>query len=177
MRIVVSGTHASGKSTLIADFHARYPQYRVFTDPFDLLDDGDPASERSFAAQLRITDVRLREARSERDTIFERGPLDFVAYLVALERLGRSDGALLARATEIMETAMSRIDLIAVLALDPHRPIPVSPDEDRALRVAMDDALLELIDDLERDRLAPPVAMLTGDSARRLALLSQAVVR
>ena len=41
MRIVVSGTHAAGKSTLVSDLalvlrgHARLP------DPFELLDDDD----------------------------------------------------------------------------------------------------------------------------------------
>ena len=34
MRIVVSGTHASGKSTLIADFLAARPEYLSLGDPF-----------------------------------------------------------------------------------------------------------------------------------------------
>ncbi|MFC4138171.1 MULTISPECIES: hypothetical protein [unclassified Microbacterium] len=35
MRIVVSGTHASGKSTLIDAFAAEHPEYRVLPDPFE----------------------------------------------------------------------------------------------------------------------------------------------
>ena len=36
MRIVISGTHASGKSTLIADFASRRPEFEVFPDPYEL---------------------------------------------------------------------------------------------------------------------------------------------
>ena len=39
MRIVVSGTHASGKSTLISDFALRHPEFVVLPDPFEALDD------------------------------------------------------------------------------------------------------------------------------------------
>ncbi|NYD65690.1 hypothetical protein [Agromyces atrinae] len=37
MRIVVSGTHASGKSTLISDFALKHPEYAVLPDPPDFL--------------------------------------------------------------------------------------------------------------------------------------------
>ena len=53
MRIVVSGTHGSGKSTLIADFVARRTEYLTLGDPFEELDLDDGSSAASFAAQLR----------------------------------------------------------------------------------------------------------------------------
>ena len=40
MRIVVSGTHASGKSTLIADFLGLYPGVDHLPDPFEVLGEG-----------------------------------------------------------------------------------------------------------------------------------------
>ena len=89
MRIVVSGTHASGKSTLIADFARRHPEYAVFADPFELIDESDdrPAAAM-FAMQLRLAADRLIEADSGEKIIAERGPLDFLAYLLALDELG-----------------------------------------------------------------------------------------
>ena len=173
MRIVVSGTHASGKSTLISDFHASRPEYRVLPDPFDDLDLDDPSGERSFAVQLRATAVRLQESAGTSAVISERGPLDFLAYLTALERLGRSDGALLPRATQIVEASMAAVDLIAVVPLEDDRMIHVT-DEDPALRSAMDEALLDLVDDLERDGLAPRVIAITGSPEARLRLLVEA---
>ncbi|GAA1162486.1 hypothetical protein GCM10009644_24050 [Microbacterium oxydans] len=106
--------------------------------------------------------------------ICERGPLDFLAYLTALEELGRSDGALLARAAEIVEASMAAIDLVAIVPLDGSRPIHVTGDEDPALRVAMDEALVGLVDDLERAGSVPHVVTIVGSPEERLRLLLEA---
>ena len=88
MRIVVSGTHASGKSTLIADFAAAHPGYRMLPDPFELLDEAAEADAAAFVAQLRLSAARLTRLAPGDDVIAERGPLDFLAYLDALDVLG-----------------------------------------------------------------------------------------
>ena len=167
MRIVVSGTHGSGKSTLIADFVARRPEYLALGDPFEELDLDDPASAASFAAQLRLTAARVRETAGEPAVISERGPLDFVAYLTALEQLGRSDGELIPRATAIADASSAGVDLVVLLPLDDRHPIRVPIDEDPALRDAMDAALLDLADEREG---AGSTRFLTlgGDPASRL---------
>ncbi|WP_417555848.1 hypothetical protein [Microbacterium sp.] len=54
MRIVVSGTHASGKSTLISDFALRHPGFTVLPDPFELLDE---ASDAPGAAMLSLGEL------------------------------------------------------------------------------------------------------------------------
>ncbi|WP_407360179.1 AAA family ATPase [Microbacterium sp. LBN7] len=170
MRIIVSGTHGSGKSTLIADFVARRPEYLVLGDPFEDLDLDDPASAASFAAQLRLTASRVRETAGESTVISERGPLDFVAYLAALEQLGRSDGALVAHATAIADDSLANVDLVVLLPLDDRHPIRVPVDEDMALREAMDAALLDLAD--EREAVGGPRFLtLGGDPASRLDYL------
>ncbi|MCS3444697.1 ATP-binding protein [Microbacterium phyllosphaerae] len=170
----MSGTHASGKSTLISDFHAAHPEYAVFGDPFDDIESEAPAGAASFVAQLRVTISRLRESAHLNAVISERGPIDFLAYLTALEMLGRGDGALLSRAQELVESSMADVDLIAVVPLDPRHAIAVPDDEDPELREAMADALLEALDDLERDGLAPSIVTLTGSPGERLAQLERA---
>lgn len=176
MRITVSGTHASGKSTLISDFHAEHPRYLAFGDPFDEIDSElfDPTGDASFAAQLRFTVSRLRETAEEQHVIAERGPLDFLAYLTASERLGRSDGALLPRATRMVLETLPSVDLLAVLPLDDRRRIAVPEEEDPELREAMNDTLLDLLDGLEHDGAAPRVVMVAGDPQTRLRLLTEA---
>ena len=176
MRIVVSGTHASGKSTLIADFHAAHPDYRVLGDPFEDLDLDDPASEASFAAQLRLTASRLAETALGDDIIAERGPLDFLAYLTALERLGRSDGRLIARASEIVAGSLEPTDLIVLVPLDAHHPIHVPADEDPELRAEMDQALLELADEFEQEGAARFLTV-GGSPASRLGSVQAAAHR
>lgn len=167
MRIVVSGTHGSGKSTLISDFVAQRPEYLALGDPFEELDLDDPASAASFVAQLRLTAARVQETADEAAVISERGPLDFVAYLAALEQLGRSDGELIPRAKAIAESSLSDIDLVVLLPLDERHPIRIPLDEDPALREAMDAALLDLVDEREAaDGIR--FLVLGGDPATRL---------
>ncbi|WP_433673985.1 hypothetical protein [Microbacterium gorillae] len=76
MLIVVSGTHASGKSTLISDFALHHPEAAVGGDVFDLVaQDDDHASARMFATQLRVAADRILATPAGELTILERGPL------------------------------------------------------------------------------------------------------
>lgn len=178
MRIVVSGTHASGKSTLISDFALRHPSFTVLPDPFELIDEAwDQPSAAMFAAQLRLAAQRLDPDEVTGDVIAERGPLDFLAYLLALDELAGAavSAELLERSTSITAEALRHVDLLVVLPLDPADPIDVGADEDPALRSAMNDVLLELVDepDLIGSRLT--VAELVGHPSERLRRLEALV--
>ena len=176
MRIVVSGTHASGKSTLIADFARRCAGFEVFPDPFELLDEAfDGPDVDVFLAQLSLAADRLVGVPAGARVIAERGPLDFVAYLDALEALGRggAPAAVRRRGLQTAVEAMRHVDLLVVLPLSTHDHIEVPEDEDPELRTAMDAALLDLVDD--------PVVVagtrvleLSGPPEERLAQLTEA---
>ncbi|MBF4550745.1 AAA family ATPase [Pseudoclavibacter sp. VKM Ac-2888] len=176
MRIVVSGTHASGKSTLIGDFVAAHPEYRVLPDPFEeLLDDRfDDLDAALFSRQLDIAAHRLAELPEGSDVIAERGPVDFLAYLHALEALGRPgrSRAAIRRGAALTRHAAERVDLLVLLPLAYRDQISVSDDEDLELRDAMNDALLDLA--AEPELSGPRVVELTGDRAERLAGLEAA---
>lgn len=173
MRIVVSGTHASGKSTLIADFAAAHPGYRVLPDPFELLDEATEADSAAFVAQLRLSAARLTRLAPADDVIAERGPLDFLAYLDALDALGRSGRAsdLVRAGADATREAMARVDLLVVLA---PVGIGVPAEEDPALRAAMDDALREFADDPDLTGGAR-VIELSGSPEQRLRGLEAAL--
>lgn len=176
MRIVVSGTHASGKSTLISDFALRHPGFTVLADPFDSLDEeSDSPGAVMFARQLRIAADRLGEETAT-DLIAERGPIDFLAYLLALADGTGSEPSerLIERARALIADAMRRIDLLVVLPLSARDGIRVGPDEDPALRDAMNDILLELIDDPDLVG-STEVIEITGDPRARLERLEQAI--
>lgn len=178
MRIVISGTHASGKSTLISDFAIAHPQFDVLGDPFDLLDGvSDEPDAGLFVAQLRSSAARLLELRPRARVIAERGPLDFLAYLDALDQLGRTTGSaeLMRRGAAITAQAMQHVDLLVLLPLSARDRIDVPDDEDPLLRHAMNDSLLELADDPD---VVGDVATveISGDQAARLAQLEAACV-
>lgn len=174
MRIVVSGTHASGKSTLIADFARRHPEYAVFTDPFEFIDESDdrPAAAM-FAMQLRLAADRLIEADPNEKIIAERGPLDFLAYLLALDELGSTalDRSTISSAADRTRRALATVDHLVVLPLTAAHPIHVGDDEDAALRETMNDVLLDLLDDSDVIPARLTVTEVTGSPAERLATI------
>lgn len=173
VRVVVSGTHASGKSTLISDFARAHSEYVVLGDPFDeLLDESDEPGPASFAAQFRVSASRLRHA-SEARLVAERGPLDFVAYLLAWRELGRGgvSSETIASAERVAADVMKTVDLLILL---PSAGIVVPDDEDPELRGAMQDHLFELCDDPDLVGSAR-VEELVGDPAGRLGRLEELV--
>lgn len=177
MRIVVSGTHASGKSTLIADFALRHPEYTVMPDPFDLLDETwDAAGSASFAAQLRLSAERLHPEVAPERFIAERGPIDFLAYLLAFDELGEGTVSreLLVRATDVTREALGSVDLLVVLPLTDQ--ISVGDEEHPELRVAMNDVLLELVGDEDVVGGGTRVVEIAGDRDERLGALEALVV-
>lgn len=177
MLVVISGTHASGKSTLISDFVARHPEFTVLPDPFEMLDEAEiDLSNDIFFDQLQVASARLRELADGRSWIAERGPLDFLAYLdalVALRRPTRSPD-LFARGREIAADGMAHVDLLVLLPLTDADEIEVPDDEDPELRDAMNDSLLELADDPDLVGDAT-VIEITGSPASRLAQLEHAI--
>lgn len=179
MRIVVSGTHASGKSTLISDSALRHPEFVVLPDPFESLDEADDSSNAGmFAAQLRVAAHRLAEFTSGDAVIAERGPIDFLAYLLATADLTGVpvDQDLLERAVQMTADAMGVVDLLVVLPLTARDGISVGYDEYLELRAAMDAVLRELVEDpgVVGDLVAVEVA---GDPQARIAALEKLVER
>jgi hypothetical protein len=178
MRIVVSGTHASGKSTLVSDFATRHPQFTVLPDPFELIDEeSDAPTAAMFAAQLRVAASRLEPSEAPKDLIAERGPIDFLAYLLALGEMAGEPGSpvLIERASAITADALRSVDLLVVLPLTGSDRIIPGDDEHLELRAAMNDALLELIDDPDLIGGRTTVVEITGDPGERLAALEAAI--
>jgi hypothetical protein len=174
MRVVVSGTHATGKSTLIGGFASAHPDWVMLPDPFEDVDAAaDEPDAGTFFTQLRLSAARLEEDE-RRSVIAERGPVDFLAYLDALSSLGRPtrSAELFRRGIPIAARAMRSVDLLIVVPLEARR-IDVD-DEDPVLREAMDAALLDLVDD--PDVIGDAVVVeIAGDPASRLAQLESAI--
>lgn len=174
MRIVVSGTHASGKSTLISDFVLRHPDFTVLPDPFELIDETwDAPGAAMFARQLRISADRLARGENTRNFIAERGPLDFLAYLLALDEWTGAGVSreLLDSSAAITADALRDVDFLVILPLSASQPIDVGAEEFPELRLAMNDELLDLIDDTDLIGPGVHVVEITGDRQQRVAQL------
>lgn len=167
MRIAVSGTHCSGKSTLVEDFVAVHPEYIHEPEPYEWLQEvyGEAPAEEpgvdDFYRQLELSVERLREYGPGARVIAERSPLDFLAYILALIELGRAgrDCALSASAVELAASGLAHLDLLVILPLSAADGIAVPLDEDLELREEMNDRLMDLIS-------SDPYALFTSSRLR-----------
>jgi AAA domain len=167
MRIAVSGTHCSGKSTLIDAFLSAHPDFSHEPEPYEVLVEEygqDFAAEPSaddFFRQLEFSVERLRQYQTGARVIFERSPVDFLAYILALEDLGRHDGnqRLSRQARNVVVESMRFLDVIVWLPLNDADGIEMPEDEDPKLRHAVDSRLVAIYrdDELELDGCGPIV--------------------
>lgn len=159
----------------------RHPEYEQLPDPFELLDEAwDQPSAAMFMTQLRVSaDRLLSEAPTSTHlhSIAERGPIDFLAYLMALEESsGRSiDDDLIASARSITADAMSHVDVLVILPLTADDPLEPDDDEHLEMRSAMNNALLDLIGDPEVIGERTTVVEIFGDPDQRRSSLESLV--
>lgn len=166
MRIAVSGTHGVGKSTLIEEFLRLHPEFEHEPEPYEVMVDdygeefsAEPRVE-DFLRQLEFNLERLGQHARDEKVIYERCPLDFLAYINALD--SSVSDALMERISD----AMRQLDLIVYLPLD-----DASDGEYPKLRRAMDHQLSEI---LTSTNVA--VVEATGSSAQRLRIVENALM-
>src|SRR5262249_16945177 len=118
MRIAVSGTHGVGKSTLIDEFLRGHPEFVHQPEPYTVLveDLGEEFSAEpcveDFRRQLEFNIDRLSQQSADENVIYERCPVDFLAYIHALDP--QSAEAVL----DEVSNAMQYLDLIVYLLFD-----------------------------------------------------------
>jgi|ERR1051326_3469171 predicted ATPase len=166
MRIAVSGTHGVGKSTLIEEFLRVHPEFVHEPEPYAVLveDYGEEFSAEPcvehFLRQLEFNLERLGQHATGENVIYERCPLDFVAYLSAL------DANVSETLMERISDAMQQLEIIVYLPLDD----AYADDEFPKLRSAVDRKLSELL-----DNASVMVVEATGSTAQRLRTVDQLI--
>ena len=184
MRVAVSGTHCSGKSTLIDAFLSAHSEFAFEPEPYEALGElygeafGAEPSAEDFFRQLEYQIERLHRYHPGDCVIFERSPVDFLAYLLTLEDLRRdtADAALTKRAVSVARNAVTLLDLIVYL---PAADVAAPESEDPKLRRAMDTRLERILLDDELDMFTndrPSIVELTGPTAQRLRGLDTAML-
>lgn len=143
MRIGVSGAHGTGKTTLVEELCNRLPDHTPVDEPYVLLeDDGHefeyPPSVDDYRLQLRRSLVSLRT--SAPGAVFDRTPLDFLAYLTACG----ADPETKVDADELRE-ALSLLDLLIVVPVTVETGQQLPSVEMPELQRAVDSALLDLV--------------------------------
>lgn len=149
MRIAVSGTHCTGKSTLIEEFLRLHPEFVHEPEPYAVLveDFGEEFSANpcadDFLRQLEFQVEMLQQYSKGAKVICERSPIDFLAYVLALRDLGREPVANLfvERLFQLVSNSIRNLDLIIFLPLDGAHGIEDPDEEDLRLRETVDERL------------------------------------
>ncbi len=150
MRIAISGTHCVGKSTLIEDFLRTHPDYIHEPEPYTVLVEefGEEFSSSptvdDYYRQLEFNIARLQSHVSGEKVIYERSPVDYLAYMLALRDLGRerASSSFLESVHQIVLDAIACLDFVAYLPIEKH--IEASDDDDLQLRRAVHNRLSDL---------------------------------
>jgi predicted ATPase len=185
MRVAVSGSHGTGKSTLIAAFLERCPEYAHEPEAFEVLgDDVELAGDEGPTADgLRLllahTVSTLDRCAPGASVVFERSPVDYLAYAIASRSWARgSAAAFLEESLPLVRRSLGHLDLIAFLPVAPGGPA-VRPGEDPRFRKRVDRALTNALLDDEYDLLgeagSPLVVALPTELERRVAELIRSI--
>lgn len=147
MKIAISGTHRSGKTTLVEELSRALPTYEVVDEPYYLLEE----EGHQFSEVPCFEDFELQLDRSiqcivgaGRDGLFERCPVDFLAYLFAHWDSMRFD---VAGWLPRVHSAMEQLALIVFVPLESPDRIRVSGSENAGLRRRVDEQLRQLFSD------------------------------
>lgn len=156
MKIAISGAHNVGKTTLADDLHDHLPGYVLTKEPYyELEESGSTFSDipdvDDFIKQFEYSVKQIQE--STPDTIFDRCPIDFLAYIHALDP-NRNIASLFDTAQEML----SAIDLLVFVPIEN----PDQPSELPKLRSKVNDILDTWIQDLDI-----PVIEVSGTTPNR----------
>jgi hypothetical protein len=143
MRIAISGTHRVGKSSLVEELSARLPGYAAIDEVYTTLEEegyelSDPPAIEDFEAQLRVSIDMASEL--PRDAIVDRCPLDFVAYLYALDEDYDLDPW-----RDSIRDAMEQFDLVVLIRIAKRDRFAPASSEDARLRAATDEQMHRLV--------------------------------
>lgn len=149
MRIAISGTHFSGKSTLMKALNKELPNYESINEAYVLLEEEgyefhEPPSLEEFEQMIKkaVSTIRM----SKKNTIFDRTPLDYYAYALAISKgAGFEEEVDTESLIEEMADAMKQIDLVVFIPIEYPDRILVPSSQDKRLRLAVDEKLQELL--------------------------------
>lgn len=186
MRIAVSGTHCTGKTTLIDEFIRAHPNFVHEPEPYTVLveDYGEEFSSEpcidDFYRQLEFNVARLRLHVYGERVIYERTPVDFLAYILALNDLNIEDldSTSFKAALGLVLEGIRNLDLIVFLPLDDPDGIDVADSENPKLRRAVDSRLVAIFDDDELNVVSSTNAVIVearGSTAQRLRVVEDAM--
>ena len=169
MRVGISGTHGTGKTTLAEALCAHLPGHAVADEPYYLLEDegyefGLPPSLEDYRALLARSVRSMSSPPWRPGVVFDRTPLDYLAYMAATGADPSAEAS-----TAALQPAFGSLDLLIITPITPETEQVLPAAEMPGLRAQMNNALLELAYDDPLNAWGDlPVLELSGPLDRRL---------
>lgn len=170
MKIAFTGAHNVGKTTLAEKIHALVPEFIFIAEPYqELLEEG-----HSFSGTPNPEDFSIQLERSlenveidELDVLFDRSPLDLLAYIHV------TGGAEASRKHYLqVKEAMDEIDLLVFVPIENPDIIVGTESEFPKLRKQVNNLLEEWIDAFDLDTIT-----VSGTLAEREKQVIEAILR
>ena len=192
MRIAISGSHSLGKSTLVHDWIAANPSYLHELEPYRALRDWYDIEFRQKSTRLHngiqlcynVSRV-MRYSGATDDVIFDRAPVDYIAYSQYTANHGTTDidDAFVKSMVPIVREAIRQLDLLIFLPITDRWQVPIEDDGirpvDHAYRREVDTLFKEIYREGRFDMLphdnAPGLIELWGPPEERVDKLTQAI--
>ncbi|WP_444932640.1 AAA family ATPase [Microbulbifer sp. JTAC008] len=148
MKIAISGSHCTGKTTILDDLGGSLDNFEIIEEPYILLEEkghefSDSPSEDDFISQLDYSIELITSSQDNR--LFERCPLDFVAYI---NTINNNSVSLEEYREQILE-AMELIDIVIFVPVENPDRIRCPESENPELRKEVDIQLQDLIYEFE----------------------------
>ena len=192
MRIAVSGSHSLGKSTLVNDWVTRHPNFTREEEPYRALGLHGPyeilfrdeSTRLHNGIQLYYNISRVnRYAVPADDVIFDRAPVDYLAYSQYTADKGCTDidDAFVESMVPAVIESLDRLDILAFVPKSDAWPVEMEEDGIRPVDHGYRDAVDAIFKQIYREGRygvmqganRPPVIELVGPREARLEQLQQ----
>ncbi|MCP9835648.1 MULTISPECIES: AAA family ATPase [unclassified Cyanobium] len=194
MRIAISGSHSLGKSTVVNDWVASQPGFRREEEPYRALGLFGPYEIKFREASTRLQNgIQLyynisrihRYASRSDDVIFDRAPVDYLAYsqYTANQATTDIDDAFVASMVPAVRESLDHLDILAFVPKSETWPVAMEEDGIRPVDHAYRDDVDAIFKEIYRDgrfdvmpqEQAPRLIDLIGPAEQRLDQLKNAI--
>jgi nicotinamide riboside kinase len=167
MKIAVSGSHRTGKTTLVEALAESLPAHTVVEEPYVQLEEegyefAHMPSLDDFEVQLERSLESLEESGD--NEIFDRCPADLLAYLVThVDAAAFDPDEWLPR----VRRAVSRLDLVVFVPIESPDRVRIADSEEAELRLLVDEELRSILVE-DRWDFGIPVLEVSGNTRERV---------
>ena len=194
MRIAVSGSHSLGKSTIVNDWMAQHPGFLREEEPFRALGlygpyeilfrDASTKLHNGIQLFYNISRIHRYENFAD-DVIFDRAPVDYLAYSQYTANQGSTDidDAFVESMVPAVRESLDHLDILAFVPRSEDWPVTMEDDGIRPVDYAYRDEVDAIFKQIYREgrfqvfpeKNSPFLVELGGSRETRLSQLQEAI--